>query len=83
MQNIRIGTLGSIVPVGVNPSSPDRFPSWKTKTSAPNITHRLSTLSTDAFRGAITLPVMTNSTTKVTSTISAAIRGSLLVTPSR
>ncbi|WP_179155562.1 hypothetical protein [Microbispora sp. GKU 823] len=54
--------LGSMDPVGVKPSSPDRWPSWKTNTSPPNITDRLSRLSADAFNGATTLPVMTKST---------------------
>ena len=71
MQNIRIGVVVSSMPVGVKPSSPDRWPSWKIQTIAPNVAVRLSMLSTSALTGTSTLPNMRNSSTNVTPAMSA------------
>src|SRR5215207_180079 len=37
MQNMRIGITTAIVPVGVKSRTPDRWPSWKIHTMAPNV----------------------------------------------
>ena len=42
MQNMRIGVNTSIVPVGVNPRTPLRCPSWKIQTIAPKFTGRFN-----------------------------------------
>ncbi|KOG29084.1 hypothetical protein AQJ84_37565 [Streptomyces resistomycificus] len=47
-QNIRTGRVVSMEPRLVKPSRPDRWPPWKTQTTAPNIAVRLSALSTTA-----------------------------------
>ncbi len=75
MQNISIGMLGSIEPVGVKPRNPEKLPSWKIHTRAPNMTDRLSRLRTVAFSGSRTLPVIRNSTPQVTSRMRAATSG--------
>src|SRR3954452_22763366 len=76
MQNIRIGVDVSSDPVGVNDSRPDRWPSWKIHTMAPNVAVRLSRLSTSALSGITTLPVNRNSTTNVMRLMMASAIGS-------
>ena len=78
-QNMRIGIWASSVPVAVKSSAPDRLPSWKIHTMAPNVAVRLSTFSTSAFTGTRRLPVNRNSTTKVTSATIASATGSRLM----
>src|ERR1044072_2390321 len=75
MQNIRIGVVVSIMPVGVNPSAPDRWPSWKTHTIAPNVAESDSRFNTTAFAGTRPLPDIRNSTTNVPSPITPAAAG--------
>ena len=54
------------VPVGVKPSRPDRCPSWKIQTSAPNDAASDSTFITIALTGSTTEPNARNSSTSVT-----------------
>src|SRR5262245_19958527 len=75
MQNISTGVELSSVPVAVNPSAPAKWPSWNTNAIAPNVADRLSRFSTMALIGTSTLPVIRNSTTKVTSAINPAASG--------
>src|SRR6516164_8596375 len=77
MQNMRIGVVVSIVPVGVKWSTLARWPRWKIQTMAPNVALRLSRLSTIALAGTTTLPVIKNSTVKVTRAITPAATGTL------
>jgi len=51
MQNIRMGVVVSVTPVGVNPRKPDRWPSWKTHTMAPKVAESHSRFSTIALMG--------------------------------
>ena len=76
MQNIRIGVVMSMSPVGVKSSSSARWPSWKIQTMAPKVALRLSRLRTMAFTGTRTLPNMRNRTTKVTRAMMPAASGS-------
>src|SRR2546421_9805722 len=75
MQNIRIGVDVSRVPVGVNDSSPDRCPSWKIHTMAPNVADRLSRFRIRALTGITTLPEKRNSITNVITAIIATASG--------
>ena len=65
--NIRIGMVGSMVPVGVKLSSPDRWPSWKIHTTTPNVADSDSTFITIALTGSTTEPNARNSSTNVAS----------------
>ena len=56
-------------PVGVKPSRPDKWPSWKIHTMAPKVALKLSRLSTSAFTGTSRLPNMRNSNTNVDTAI--------------
>src|SRR5580698_607907 len=62
--SIRIGMVGSIDPVGVNRSKPDRCPHWKIQTTTPNVADSDSTFITIAFSGSTTEPNARNSSTK-------------------
>lgn len=75
-QNIRTGSVVSMSPVLVKASSPERFPSWKTQTTAPNIAVRLRALSTTAWSGMSTLPVSRKTRSSVTTTMIARAQGS-------
>src|SRR6478672_8059215 len=77
MQNMRIGITTAIVPVGVKSNSPDRCPSWKIHTMAPNVAVRLRMLRTTAFSGTSKLPNSRNSTTNVVTTMMPAASGML------
>src|SRR4051794_4293104 len=77
MQNIRIGMTTAMVPVGVKLSRPDRWPSWKIHTMAPNVAVRLRTLRTTAFSGTSRLPNSRKRTTKVVTTMMPAASGML------
>ncbi len=76
MQNIRTGSVVSMSPVEVKESSPDRLPSWKTHTTAPNIAVRLSALSNTAWTGISTLPVSRKTSSSVARTTRARAAGS-------
>ena len=66
MQNMRIGMAVSSWPVTVkSPSRPERWPSWKIHTIAPNVAERLSVLSSSALIGMTTEPVNRNSSRNV------------------
>src|SRR5207247_9578422 len=73
--SIRIGIVGSIEPVGVNRSSPDRCPHWKIHTTTPNVADSDSTFITIAFSGRTTEPNARNSSTNVLTPVSSAIQG--------
>ena len=75
MQNIVMGVVVSIRPVGVKFNRPDRCPSWKTQTIAPNVADRLSRFRITALAGTRRLPAIRNSTTNVTTPISAPASG--------
>ena len=75
--NIRIGMVGSIVPLGVNCSSPDRCPSWKIQTTTPYMADSDSTFITIALTGSTTEPNARNSSTNVASATTSAIHGSV------
>ncbi len=75
-QNIRIGMLGSIEPLGVKPNRSARLPSWKIQTRTPNITPMLRVFRSMAFAGSSTLPVIRNSTRKVVTRIRPKTSGS-------
>src|SRR5579859_3171722 len=77
MQNMRIGVVVSMVPVGVKWRRLARCPSWNTQTMAPKVAVRLSRLSTNALTGTSRLPVIRNSTVKVTRAMMPPARGSL------
>ena len=62
---MRIGWVASMKPVGVKSSSPDRWPSWKIQTSAPNEAPSDSTFITSALTGSTTEPKARNSSTNV------------------
>ena len=64
MQNSSTG-IEVLVGVGVKPSSPDRWPSWKIHTIAPSVAPRVSALPSNARIGCTTLPVNRNSSTSV------------------
>jgi len=63
------------VPVGVNPSGPDRCPHWKTQTITPNVAESESTFITIALTGSTTEPNARNSRMNVASAVSRAIHG--------
>ena len=73
--SIRIGMVGSMVPVGVKLSSPDRWPCWKIHTIAPNVAVSDSAFITMALTGSTTDPNARNSSTNVASTTTSAIQG--------
>ena len=75
MQNSSTGVKTLMVPVGVKWSRRAKWPSWKTKTSAPNVAERLSTLSSKAFTGTSRLPTIRNRSTKVLTATSASASG--------
>ena len=75
MASMRIGMDGSMVPVGVNRSSPDRWPSWKIQTITPNVADRDSTFITIALSGSTTEPNARNSSTNVARHMTSAIHG--------
>ena len=75
MAKVRTGTVGSRAPAPSAPSSPARWPSWKTQTRAPKVAPRLRTFMTMALTGTTTEPVNRNSSTKVASTTRATARG--------
>ena len=62
--------------MAVNPSRPERLPSWKIHTIAPNVAVRLSRLSTSALIGTSTLPDSRNNSTNVAITMMAMASGS-------
>ena len=68
---------GSMVPVGVNRSSPDRCPSWKIQTITPNVADSDSTFIKIAFTGSTTDPNARNSSTNVARQMTRAIHGSV------
>src|ERR1039457_6538983 len=74
--SIRIGVVGSMVPVGVKCSSPDRCPSWKIQTTTPKVADRDAAFITIALTGSTTDPKARNSSTNVASTTTSAIHGS-------
>ena len=67
MQNSSSGVDAGNVPVAVKSRTPEKLPSWKIHTSAPNTALRLSTLRISALTGTTTLPNIRNSSTKVAS----------------
>jgi hypothetical protein len=75
--SIRIGIVGSIDPVGVNLSRPDRWPHWKIHTTTPNVADSDSTFITIAFSGSTTDLNVRNSSTNVETPTSSAIHGSV------
>ena len=75
--SIRIGMVGSIEPVGVNRSRPDRCPHWKIHTTTPNVADSDSTFITIALTGSTTEPKARNSSTNVETPTSSAIQGSV------
>ena len=77
MASIRIGIVGSIEPVGLNRSRPDRCPHWKIQTTTPNVADSDSTFITIAFSGSTTEPNARNSSTNVETQTSSAIQGSV------
>src|SRR6478609_5684058 len=76
MASIRIGMVGSMEPVGVNWSRPDRCPHWKIHTTTPNVADSDSTFITIALTGSTTDPKARNIRTNVDTTTSSAIHGS-------
>lgn len=52
----RIGMPGSMLAVGVNPSSPEKWPSWKIRTTVPYIADSDRTFMTIALTGSSTEP---------------------------
>ncbi len=75
MAAMRIGIVGSMEPVGVNRSRPDRWPHWKIHTTTPNVAPSDSTFITIAFSGRTTEPKARNSSTNVDTQTSSAIHG--------
>src|ERR1700727_1372702 len=73
--SIRIGMVGSMVPVGVKCSSPDRCPSWKIHTTTPKVADRDSTFITIAFTGSTTDPGAGRSGTPRARATTAGISG--------
>ena len=59
------GMVASSAPTGSKPSSPERWPSWNTQTSAPKVAPSDSTFMTTALTATTTEPVMRNSSTSV------------------
>ena len=72
----RIGWVASMNPVGVKFRNPDRWPSWKIQTSAPNEAPIDSTFMISALTGSTTEPKARNSSTNVVATTISAIHGS-------
>ncbi len=66
---------GSMVPVGVNRSSPDRCPSWKIHTMTPNVADSDSAFMPMALTGSTTEPKARNSSTNVARQMTSAIHG--------
>ncbi len=75
--SIRIGMVGSSVPVGAKCSSPARCPCWKTQTTTPKVAASESTFITMALTGSTTEPKARNSSTKVAAAMTSAIHGSV------
>ena len=69
--------VGSMVPVAVKCSGPDRRPYWKIHTTAPNVADSDSTFITIALTGSTIKPNARNSSTKVAATTTSAIHGSV------
>ena len=65
--NTTTGTHASMAPKASKPSSPDRWPCWKTQTSAPNVAPSDRVFITSALTGTSTEPVIRNSSTNVAS----------------
>src|SRR5215467_10068997 len=61
--------------LGVKPSRPDRWPSWKIQATTPSVADSDSALSTSARIGCTMLPVNRNSSTNVVIAISAMAAG--------
>ena len=59
----------------MKPSRPEKWPSWKIHTIAPNVAVRLSTLSSSALTGTSRLPVIRNSRTNVASAMIPSVHG--------
>ena len=76
MQNMRIGDEMSSDPVDVKFRRPDRCPSWKIHTIAPNVAVRLRKLRTSAFSGTSRLPNIRKSITNVERAMSPIAIGS-------
>ena len=68
--------MASTKPVGVKSRNPDRWPSWKIHTSAPNEAPSDSTFMSTALTGSTTEPNARNSSTNVVATTISAIHGS-------
>ena len=64
MASIRMGMAGSMLP-GVKFSRPDRWPSWKIHTMAPNAAASDAAFITIALTGRTTEPNARNSSTNV------------------
>src|SRR4051812_23576158 len=74
-QNRITGWVVSTNPSGWNPSGPDRLPSWKIQTSAPNDATIESVFITSALIGRTAERSSTNSTRYVVTTMNSAVRG--------
>ena len=68
--------MASTNPVGVKSRKPDRLPSWKIQTSAPNEAPSDSTFITTALTGSTIEPKARNSSTNVVATTNRPIHGS-------
>jgi hypothetical protein len=77
MASIRIGIVGSMVPVGVNCRSPDRCPSWKIHTTTPNVAASDSRFIAIALTGSTTDPNARNSSTNVAPAMTRPIHGTV------
>src|SRR6266566_3377342 len=75
-QNISTGSEVSMNPVAVKPSRADRWPSWNTQTTAPNIAASDSAFTSTVLTGSSTLPVIRYITNSVTATITPSAQGS-------
>ena len=73
--NTSTGVVTLRLPSASVPTSPPRWPSWNTQTSAPKPAPRLSRFITNALTGTTTDPVNRNSRTKVASTTSPIAHG--------
>src|ERR1700744_4848134 len=71
----RIGIVGSIEPVAVNPSGPDRCPHWNTHTITPNVADSDRTFITMALTGRTTEPKARKSSRNVATAVTSAIHG--------
>ena len=79
-QNMRIGDVASVLPTAVKSRIPERLPSWKIQTIAPNVAVRLRMLRTSAFNGTTIEPNIMNSSTNVMPAIRTSASG---MAPSR